>query len=296
MTNIMDINIKFRTKFEKLIQNDDDRLVLLAAFNRFCSLDPTHACNFLWRLTYNSEDDLSISVNLTNLGLNLEIIPLEKISALRNELRYQYEQQYPTFLKVKVEERCKEAFDTLSQKTDPIVATVVYEHCVSCQYMDAESMDRTLWLLNNDQENNFFGGIRSLFFGKDEANYLKPFHLQIHNLLNAFYENRNIMNTPLQGLGQKLEDAGIHLESTDVSDLPFEWDYDGSDILMEEVTNDIHHFKELTPTNVCEYKDVLSSFITSLNQLREVGFDLNEVIAKENAIIALLEAAEALNN
>ena len=127
MTNTKNINTEsisftFRSKFEKLL-NDENRPIITAAFEKFFKLRPDSARNLLWRLTFN--DDTASAV-LIELGLNAEIIPLEKISTLRNELRSQYEQQRPNFLGVDVRSECQEALMPSWQMSCMNTASPVY--------------------------------------------------------------------------------------------------------------------------------------------------------------------------
>lgn len=334
MTNTMNIDFKFRTKFEKLIRNDEHRQAFMAAFNKFCSQTPLEAINYLWRLTYysgaddsNGLDETAISILLMDLYLDYGTVSLSEILNLRNELRYQYELQNPDFLKVDMDEKSKKAFTELSKKSDSITATIVYEHCISFQCLADEDMSRILFLLNNSKESNFFGGIRSLYFTKKEAIYLKPFHTQIHDLLKAVYEfykeNNSPKNKPLQELDAMLENAGIKLTPEDDSDLPFVWG--NEDIIPDnsidnnadndsninsvdsrnsdtaDNCNSISEFKTLTSENVLEYKNVFASFvfdhnISSLEEILNLRFDLNQVIAKQQEIANLLIADKALNS
>lgn len=305
------INTKFtfRSKFEKLL-NDANRPIITAAFEKFFKLRPDSARDLLWRLTFNAD---IASAALIELGLNTEIIPFEKISVLRNELRYQYnELVHPNFLGVSAPNECQEAFVVLKNQTDDIVANVVYEHCQSRVYVEEDMINRLFFLLKSDKENHYYGGIRSLFFSYEEADYLKPFHVQIHDVLNALHEHyknqcaSTSKNLPFEGLASLVEEAGM--------DLPFNFEelptQTADDVIREflaETEPDapaeapaltISGFMNLTAEAIISNKDVFTSFMKNddlniLVQIGKLGFDLNEVVAKKDKIGALLKAAAA---
>ena len=203
--------IKFRNKFEKIL-NDENRSVIMSAFEKFFNFKTEVARDYLWSLTYNI--DIAMLV-LEELGLNRNIITLENISALRNELRFQYKELNPKFLACEVPKSCKEAFAALESKADIIVANIVYRNCAYCVY-DKEAFERILFLLKSDKENLRFGGIRSMNFGPDEADYLKPFHVEIYELLKACYgyhdETANASkNRPFAGLDEHFKEDSLEL-------------------------------------------------------------------------------------
>lgn len=300
MTTTMNINtmpapFTFRSKFEKIV-TDENRSIITAAFQKFCSFTSDSARDFLWRLSYDTDD---ASIALSELDLTPEIISYEKISCLRNELRYQYEKLVrPNFLDVEIHEECQEAYTALVNHTDVIVANIVFEHCKSRQYTDVEYMSRLLFLLKSDKENNHFGGIRSLHFSLEAAAYLKQFHIQIHDLMKAMYDHYQAQcgpspkNCPFEGLDALVEDAGM--------DLPFEFkdpsEKKVSSVIQEEQPVQVSSgFKPLTSDEVLAHKDVFASFLegNDMNMLlgiAQFGFDLNMVMAKKRAIANLLEA------
>lgn len=300
-TNNNSITFAFRNKFEKLV-TDENRPAITAAFEKFCSLGPetTDARDILWSLTYNPE---IASATLEKLGLNLEIISSEQISKLRDELRHQYEKLHGSYLTATVSAEYAEAFEELTKKVGPIVADVVNEYCSYRMY--AGGVKRTLFLLSDDKENYFFGGICDLGFSSQEAEYLKPFHMQIHDLLKAMYDSQqnvqSFSNTPFSGLDAQLKDAGIDLPF-DIEDQESE---KSSETPVEQPVQPSSEFKPLTSEAILEYKDVFTSFVKTgdLNILLEIGklgFDLNKVMDKKveigNFIDANTDYMEALGN
>lgn len=307
----------FRSKFEKLV-NDENRPIIVAAFEKFCNIDPetTVARDILWDLTYNPEVS---SKALQELGLNQEIISPENVSKLRDELRHQYEKIHKGYLVVDVSEEYIPAFEALSKKAGPIVASVVNELC--SYRMLGYDVPRALFLLSSDKENFFFGGICEVGFTSKEAEYLKPFHMQIHDLLKAMYDRKQdaSRNTPLSGLDSIIKDAGIELpfivgeetqeaveplnevpqvavEPETLVKAPVEAAAETSNEAQAEQPDEVNSgFKPLTPEEILENKDVFTTFVESsdmniLPQIGNLGFDLNKVIAKKEAIGKVLEA------
>lgn len=305
--NTRETQIVFRNKFEKLIQCDCEHQVFEEAFEKFFALKPEEALDMLWKLTCAP----AITI-LEKIGL-YDGISDEMFVALRNELRHQYKEMInPEFLKIDVPENCQEAFDALKNKSDSIVAAVVYEHCLSRLYVDEYTMNRRLFLLKSDKENNNFGGIRTLGFNTDESAYLKQFHEQIHDLLIAMYDNYQkqcgtaSQNNAFAGLDKILEESGI--------DLPFDMgdnvgkvtqpaieqpEIDQPETKQPAQSQDNPAFKSLNAEEIMVHKDAFASFakdydLNILVQIGQLGFDLNEVMAKKDTISNLLKAIESL--
>lgn len=280
--------ITFRSKFEKLL-SDENRPAIEAAFEKFCNIDPetTVARDILWDLTYNPEVSFEA---LQKLGLNQEIISPENVSKLRDELRHQYEKLHNGYLTVDVSDECIPAFEALSKKASPITASMVNELC--SYRLHGRDVPRALFLLKSDKENFFFGGICDIGFNTKEAEYLKPFHMEIHNLLKAMYDCQQdaSKNTPLDKLGSMVKEAGI--------ELPFDMGKDpkeaSNEAQAEQPVEADFGFRPLTPEGILEHKDVFTAFIEScdmnlLLQIGRFGFDLNKVISKKEAISKVLE-------
>lgn len=313
--------ITFRSKFEKFIKCDVERDVFLEAFEKFLNLDADSAFDMLWRLECFPGTEI-----LQKIGL-YDGISSELVDVLKSELRHQYEEHcskisYNNLPDVK--EEVQRAYNVLNGRTNAIVATVVYQHCRSSLYLGGNTIYRILCLLSNKKEQNFCGGLKELNFKYWEVQYLKPYHELVHDLLKAMSEAYNeqqndIHNSPFANLVNR-----VQFEDTDdISDLPFSFSESDSDTKNQETDehpieiteNDEVHlrtepfaknqskenpsFTPITPENVLNAKDVFSSFVihhdfACLGQLSKLGYDLNQVLAKENAIYKFLAAADAL--
>ncbi|MBQ2835575.1 MAG: hypothetical protein IJE68_01910 [Clostridia bacterium] len=301
--------INFRTKFSKHIQTDIEHEVFVSAFEKFINLDEQTAIDILWRLTYNPYSEA-----LWTIKLDPETIPSEMTAALRNELRYQYSQCHSNFLTVEVPEEYKEAYSLVSSNTDSITAYIVYKNCNSILYLDETSVQRILFLLSSDKENHYFGGLRSLDFNVGEAEYLKPYKAQIYTLFNVMYElhksegRYNSNHTPFQELGAMIQETGNDLpftfgdeavEATETTAME-EPLHEEISFQAEESVQKIDVFNAITAEKVLEHKDVFFAFaitrdMSCLVELSKLGFDLNQVVAKEKAISDFIQAAEALS-
>lgn len=326
MTN--DTTINFRTKFSDHIQNGDTEYrSLISAFEKFIILDKISAIDIIWRMSYSP-----CSKALYKIGMDPESFPEEFYTSLRNELRYQYEKCHhlPGQIsrdfwseEVPVFEEAIPAFDELAAQSNIIVATIIYQKChiYLLTAKDVEDINRAIYLVGSDQENYHYGGICKIGFKDQEeaANYLKPIHSKIHKLLDAMfnsgrYQKDSLVHKPFEHLDQQIKDKG--------NDLPFTFGDEGIDealanqgyeiqkkVLPEETpieksAKEIVHnstmFKSITTENVLEYKDVFSKFaiardMSSLVELSKLGFDLNQVVAKETAICNFIQAVEALS-
>lgn len=305
------INFNFRSKFKKLLTEDIKSSDILDAFAKFCSLGPDTVSNLLWYLTY-SENSAVITFN--TLGLDFECIPAIQ---LRNELRHQYNIIHPGFLTIELtSQEVREAYETLKAKTDLIVSNVVYHHCCSKKFLTEYEITRIIYLLSSDDDKNFFGGIRSLGFTKDESLYLKPFHEEIGNLFKALYDanQQNSKNLPFKDVQQFVTttstEASVENQaetsvkgqvevSAKNSELPIESSHEEAE--QDSVTPlSTTSFRQLTAVAILANADTFTSFakgndFNSLTSLVTAGFDLNQVMSKKEKISNFLDAVAALN-
>lgn len=295
-------NIKFRSKFEKNL-TDTDKSNIISVFEKFCGMKANAAYNILWLLTY-SED--SISVALNTLGLESTCIPAIN---LRDELRYQYNTLHPGFLTIDISsesQEIKEAYECLKKKTDLIVSYVVYQHCRAKVSIYESDMSRAIYLLESDDEKNFFGGIRNLGFNYDESTYLKPFHKEICNLFTLLYNdmyqaNKNMPFKELQKLiPDDLPSESIAVPDKDPVEKCEEISAEPSITQDEKSLQTDSGIRHLTAYEILANRDTFTSFaknknLDSLDSLLTAGFDTNQLISKRVEISNFLDAVEALN-
>lgn len=288
-TNNMNTNFKFRTKFKKLL-NDENYSAITSAFEKFCSLDSVDAIEILWRMTYSKDKALE---EVYKLGLDSKIISPENVLALRNELRYQYEQLVqPEFLQFYRDsgETIENAFLELKECTDGIVASIVYESCDLMLCISDEDIARTLGLLEHPKENYYFGGIRSMNFNMEEAEYLKPYHIEIHNLLEAMNNHIPFYTDEEEEECKKVEKIEEPVEEVAESE---------NKNIPEEAEAAVAQFKPVIPEEILAHKELFKTFTESddfntLLPIGQLGFDLNEVMIRKEVIHNFIKAADAL--
>lgn len=291
------IIFSFQSKFEKLL-NDVNRPIITNAFQKFCRIGQDCALESLWRLTYSKENILEV---LKELQLSEDIIPTGSIITLRDELHTQYKKLYPSFLDITFEDNeCQEIFEDLIDCSDPIISAVIYEHIQKIISMESYSIDRILCLLESPEDNLYSVGIRRLSFSEKEADFLKPYHKLIYNLLKAMYSyhQRTNSSTPLSEGKENFEDANF-----EVSRLVHEPDAVSTEINSEvseeeEIQNE-PTFKHISPEEVLANIDVFTHYVESgdfniLVKIGELGFDLNEVWRNKLKIEAFIAAAKDL--
>lgn len=338
--------IQFRAKFQKQLVSIPENICkkISSVTAKFVFSDDDSAClDTLWLMTVEpvtsvkvfglSIDPNTIPESYGNTEKEVSesnaIIPFSLVMALRNELRYQRKQKNPSFMELYIPESCKEAFKALSNATaDPIVTVVAVNHCYEvCQSSADDSIERILFLLDNDRESLFFGGIRSLWFGRKEAMVLKPYAKQLHDLLSAIYQEKlansaNFVNTPLAGKLQAWCDA--HPDSLTVSHNEEEKEAMFSAEIQEPIADipestktpneeetegdNIKTFKNITASNIVEdadkladilqvineNKELFNDFIVTYNKIVDIGYKPEEVLDKAAAIQAILNAAKQL--
>lgn len=293
----------FRSKFKKIIGSEVEFDVYQCAFSKFCDLNQEDALHIIWALTHDNE-----TRSLDTIGLYAGNNP-QNFIILRNELRYQYQQIHSNFLKLDIPEEAQEAFVSLENRSDTIVAVVVYNHCAnSAKYSDEFSRSRIAFLLGGSKESNQYGGIRSLCFNETEANYLLPFCKEISLLFNILNEKKNQeeKNTPLAGLGSLIQDSGMDLPFDFGDSIPDDEEQSEQESIIPaepepQATQPAENnsgFRRVYVESVSMYKDVFASFVkddnmNALLEIGQLGFDLNEVMAKKEKIYNLISALQA---
>lgn len=197
-------SVNFRNKFAKMIDTPERLAYWTSAFQEFVSeYSPAEATEILFHLSVKGEhlfEDLCKDPDTLMKGMGtltvdpkelLPNIPTAEILALiRNEARFQYEQIHKGFLNRCMDENTKAAFIQLKNHSDEIIAASVYDCCNEYMYVLNENIERVLYLLAHKDEKFFFGGLKTLGFNEEQANYLKPYHNYVHALMMAMYENK----------------------------------------------------------------------------------------------------------
>ncbi len=324
--NLKITDIVFRNKFKALL-NDSNRNTILHVFRSLLTLSEQAALEVLWYLTITPD------CQFNRFRLTADLFSLENAIPLRNELRYQYELRHPHFLDIDIPETCRNAFEALKNKTDSIVAATVYHQCLLMLFLDIEEINRSLFLLNHADDSYYYGGIRSLDFTKPASQYLKPFHMQIHDLLKVMLEDKlqnalsaegSESNKPLSNLAALIEDAGMKLapneqttdtglvvspatppdtkcnNSTDKKAVQTEPMVEHSGQTQRACHCNTAGYVQLTAEAVLSHKKLFdallcSDVLSTLLLLHDSGFDLNEIIKKEVKIRSLLQLDSDLN-
>lgn len=306
--------IQFRASFKKVIKETDIQAIE-AAFHKFLDMSQQEALDLLWKLTYQDAEQFDSTIKV--LGLTRDMIQPENASTLRNELRHHYGDN----LMSQVSEGCQEAFSALVRQSDAITAYIVYVQCnVTMSVFDTGSIQKLNFLLNNYKEKNYFGGIRMLGFDFVQAEYLKSFYEEIRELFNALYKmnSENIFGDHLgEVLGRVLSNTKLQLpeepESTTEEEHPVLEEPEsatGEEQSALEEPEEIESFSEdeeeeeeehpgVNAENVLYDRELFKRFVAgnleSLIEIKNLGYDLNEVVEKNQEIAAFLKAAENLD-
>lgn len=307
--------INFRTKFSKFIKSDEEQQLFIRAFEKFLDFTSGMALALLWKLTYNPNQ-----WTLAMIGLSAEDISQDMANVLRNELRYQYQNDHPDFLDIPVPDSCKAAFEELKNHSDCVVSATVYQRiCRSFPLLTSieGEINRISYLLNSESENHYYGGIKAIGFDSDEANCLKKYHRHIHNLFVVMVEDYN--NT--LDVVESHAELPLNDDVTDTSDLPYfvatpSEENGGLETLQETIkpveaahletvesekeAYDKSGFMSLTAENIFAHKELFASFVSEcrvvsyLQELHSIGFDLNEIVNKAETISNFINVTNAL--
>lgn len=288
------------------------------------------ALGLLWKLTIQPEATLKTfgitTVNAETPDVTPEqleavkgmlYVPAEVVDRFRNELRYQYAVAHPGFPEVSYPDSCAQAYKALNNATvkDHVTCAIILDHCKTViMNRTQEEIDRAIGLLNNPKDTCAFGGVRSLSFRAEEANYLKRYAPKIAALLKALDDDKKSHmtpadtaeedgNRPFAGLAKQLEEKGFVLAEDPVADSTAD-DNDSKGtaaetVELEEDLNDLELpastiSEPLTLDTIQQNQDAISAFIAAYQQLEDRGIDPFTVIAKSDAISKLLEGIKGL--
>jgi len=316
--------ITFRSKFQKLIKCDVEHEVFQGAFRKFLDFDEDTAFDMLWRMESIPGTQIFEKIGLYD-GLSPELV-----STLKSELRHQYETLRSKLTAEPLtgcSEEVQKAYNVLKGRTNSIVATVVYQHCISALYLGENEVSRILYLLDCKIDQKFYGGLKALQFECWEAEYLKPHHYLVYDLMKAIFDEfvsqpTEMEDTPFASLAntahfveqpeferpfvfneafenqeaQKEPTDKVEVETAhqDIPDFKAETYADHANAQEYKQT-----FTPITPENVLIHKDAFSAFVIQhdfacLSIISNLGYDLNQILAKEKAILNFIKAAEAL--
>lgn len=324
--------IKFRNKFASKLPEELTETVT-EAIRQVNSLSTQKALDTLWSLTCNPEETLQRLGMTTDKALSEgedsllrlpKLIPEELIIPLRNELRYQRTCVDKSFGKITVSDSLKDAFDAFYDaiSQDDITALAVLNNCQKfVHHFDDRAMHRCLALLSSNKENFVFGGLRTIMFDFNEANYLLPFAEAIKHLLNAMYEEHlqeKRESSPFACLSSMLDGMEAEDEFEQTADIPFEEDAVAktpSNVPIEDnavetaeipCTTEEETATEEGPTKediskqtvsaltIAANAEMFGDFVNAYTRLKEANFDPEEVISKMDAISSILESFKAL--
>lgn len=289
--------IKFRTKFDKRLQScsEDLKHKIEQATNTFAKGMSNEQCfDLLWLMTYDPAKALN------SFGLEPGSIPDHLVLPWRDELRYQHSLvQKDFFQPVITSENCKAAYQKLLNVSDMIIATVVYNKCLGLtQYAEESYIERSLYLLGSFQEVNYFGGLRTLHFDKSEAAMLKPYAAQIHDLLEAIWNDTLLrktseVNTPLaiplknwlknNSSDTAKQETDIMVEASTVNTTP-------------SLSTPNKHSTEnsLTVMDIMANESLFEKFLGVCQELEKAGYSAKMVVDKLEAVSSILEASKML--
>ena len=257
--------------------------------------------DLLWLMTYDPAKALN------SFGLEPDSIPEHLVLPWRDELRYQHSLVQKDFFQPAItSENCKAAYQKLLNVSDMIVAAVVYNKCFRLtQYADESYIERTLYLLGSFQEVNYFGGLRTLHFDKSESAMLKPYAAQIHDLLEAIWNDTLLrkaseVNTPLAApLKRWLQDHSVDTVDTAEQE---------PDIVVETASatgipslptpknecNEHSAESSLTVMDIMANESLFEKFLGVCQELEKAGYSARMVVGKLDAISSILEASKML--
>lgn len=309
---------------------------LVAVIKDFNQKPAMTALGTLWKLTIRPEATLkSLGITTVNAETpdvtpeqleavkDMIYVPAEVVDRFRNELRYQYAVAHPGFPEVSYPDSCAQAYKALNNATvkDHVTCAIILDHCKSViANRTQEEIDKAIGLLNNPKDTCAFGGVRSLSFYHDEADYLKRFAPKIGALLKALDDDKKSYmttaapaeedgNRPFAGLAKQLEEKG-YVFSEDTPDsgksgtTAVEAVNESDKVqAVAEVTDDLDDIElpassfdsdPITVETILQHKEAIGAFLNAYQQLEDLGIDPFDVIKKSDAISKLLEGIQGL--
>ena len=293
------------------------------------------ALGLLWKLTINPTTETLKVLRITTVNAEnaespeqlkeaetLIFMPSSIISRFRNELRYQYSVAHPGFPKVDYPESCTQAYKALNNATvkDHITCAVILSHCKSViENRTQKEIDRAINLLTHPKEPYAYGGVRTLSFHAEEADYLKRYAPQIGDLLKALDEDKQSYmtpassenddgNRPFADLAKQVKEKGFTL-SENSSDEPgtppdedelirtskVNLDRKEDDILIEDLPSSSFDSEPLSIETILAHQNIIGTFLNTFQQLEDLGIDPFAILSKGDAITKIIEGIHELS-
>lgn len=281
--------LRFRNKFVKLIEKSPK---LISKLNQviflLCLRPEKYVENLLWSLTINPEDAL-LKMGLS-IGTNYQSeneISEEMIIPLRNEIRYQYKLKHSSFLEVKGPKELQEPFKVLKAEvqSDDLIAKKIWDAAITIVAEKQEfEIDRITYLLSSKKEANVYGGLRTMNFSSQEANFLKDYAQQIVKVVKAL---------------SQLEKAPIKVISTKCVRVDFEkvgqqYEKENQADQKEEENEPQKQSTVIAKDTIKANLRLFETFLDSCKNLRQLGIPPEEILKNEQDVRQTLNSLQEL--
>lgn len=294
MTNRI-TDIQFRSKFRNQMNFSD-----LAGLEKFKEFFIRALCSYeeffiklLWSLTYNPTGDkapekYSYFYNIFNR------FSTKQQAVILSELRYQYKQLHPDFLKVDVEGNIAKSYSELKNIAGEIAAYQVWQKCMQYSRYSADVIAHCYKLLTSQEEKRYSGGLCDLGFNKKSVNYLKPFIKEIAQLFKDITAENNAQeddivsslpfmlggeDTPVQNgceVQAVQDDVEVHTPREDDVEVQTHLEADKN---------------QLSAVFALQHKTELDNFFKALDEVESIGLTAELILSKRAEIEQLLRVS-----
>ncbi len=260
------------------------------------------AKHILWKLCYRPDYLKELSPDLFDSINKNEDLPLKSaIDSIKEELRAQYVLRNPCFTFGILHKNDKTISGTKCSDVDGFACDTIYEaveNYLEDKYTDKAKVERLIYLLDSDQVNIYFGGLRELKFSPEEASYIAENFVtsNIATLVENMYSTYSAKKKPQANQTTGKIDKKIcsipNIEGPAkkeiISIVP---------TIVEDDSDKISNItlqlppSSITPSSVLSNSTLIKNFYENIDLVLKAGLSIEELISKKELVSQLLETA-----
>lgn len=313
---------KFKVSLERfgLAQNYFDN-----AMNNAMVMSSSTLQNVLWNMSFNESreealNSLRLTTEVEKEDASFKFIPLELVTLLRNELRFQFSVNINReFMKENDEQLTSYKKFVKSFGTDAIITYCIYQFVkvfLQVNYgVNNGLIEKTIWLLKSSNENYKFGGLKNLNLRQHEALALMEKSQVIGIFLSEYFDE-------CQGRQGNYSSDAILSSSENLTEVNYSKEEEVSGVvpqvpqnlpLIEEesstkeedklVEQQVEHVEGETTMQqnipvaippeldkIVANADLVDDFIRVYDEVRQAGLDPDYLVSKKETITRFLDS------
>ncbi|MDO4282035.1 MAG: hypothetical protein Q4D02_00175 [Clostridia bacterium] len=233
----------------------------------------------------------------------IENVGVENLQKVCGDMAAAYKEAHPRCWLAQKEDYPEELRKALD---DPTILHLIDDRCKAASYLAEDSVQRIMFLITSTEEKFRFGGLRAMFFTKEEAAALKDFANNIASYFTSFVEGklkRTSESKPASELTEERSELNLagelpeaRSELNPAGELPearSELKPAGELPVIEPTAQQIQT-TAFTAVQILSNAELINNFFAAYAALKEAGIEPEAAMLKKDSIQKLLNAATEL--